>query len=147
MKNKVNNEDEVEHLQEDLDKIFKWQKLNNMSNRYGKNAALKEETEYFTGEMETVIEEVPNCKDLGVTMNNDATFDDHIDRVTKKARQKGGWILRTFYSRKQHFMRHMYNTLVQPHLDYCVQLWAPPEGPQMDKIEDVLRNYTKKYQL
>ena len=148
VKQTVNNEDEVEHLQEDLDKIYKWQRMNNMEfnskkflvMRYGKNSTLKQDTEYFTGEMETVIEQVENCKDLGVILSDDATFEHQIDKVTKKARQKGGWIMRTFYSREQHFMRHMYNTLVQPHLDYCVQLWAPPEGPQMDKIED----YTKK---
>ena len=38
----------------------------------------------------------------------------------------------------------MYNSLVQPHLDYCVQLWAPHEGPKLDQIEDTLRNFTKK---
>ena len=38
----------------------------------------------------------------------------------------------------------MFDSLCQPHLDYCIQLWAPQEGPQMDKIEDVLRNFTKQ---
>ena len=38
----------------------------------------------------------------------------------------------------------MFNTLVQPHIDYCSQLWAPQEGPQMDKIEGLLRSFTAK---
>ena len=94
--------------------------------------------------MEMVIEEVKSCKDPGVIMSSDGEFEAQINKACQKSRQKCGWILRTFYSRKQFFMRHEFNTLVQPHLDYCVQLWAPHEGPKLDQIEDTLRNYTKK---
>ena len=38
----------------------------------------------------------------------------------------------------------MFNTLVQPHVDYCSQLWMPQEGHQLDKIESILRDYTRK---
>jgi hypothetical protein len=90
--------------------------------------------------MSHVIEQVENCRDLGDT----AKFDLHIENVCKKVRQKCGWIMRTFYSRDPQFLRHMFNTLVQPHADYCSQLWAPQEGPQMDKIEGLLRSFTAK---
>ena len=149
---RVNNETEVEELQEDLENIYKWQRENNMEFnskkflvlRYGKNTKLKEETEYYTGEMESIIEQVEMCKDLGILMTDDGAFEAQTEKACKKARQKAGWVMRTFYSRRSSFMRHMYNTLVQPHLDYCVQLWAPPEGPLMDKVENILRNYTKQ---
>ena len=32
-------------------------------------------------------------------------------------------------------------SLVQPHIDYCSQLYAPSQGTQMDKIENVLRKF------
>ena len=38
----------------------------------------------------------------------------------------------------------MFNTLVQPHIDYCSQLWMPQEGQHLDKIEKLLRDYTRK---
>ena len=38
----------------------------------------------------------------------------------------------------------MFNTLVQPHTDYCSQLWAPQEGLQMQNVENVLRNFSSK---
>ena len=41
-------------------------------------------------------------------------------------------------------LRHMFNTLVQPHIDYCSQLWMPQEGQHPDKIEKLLRDYTRK---
>ena len=149
---RVNNEKEVETVQKDLETIYNWQKQNNMEFnskkfqvlRYGKDGNLKETTEYFTAEMDSIIEQVESCKDLGVIMTDNANFEDQTQKACSKARQQSGWIMRTFYSRRPTFMKHMYNTLVQAHLDYCVQLWAPPEGPLMDKVENVLRNYTKQ---
>jgi hypothetical protein len=152
VKDEVKSEDDVTKLQENLDKIYEWERSNNMKfngekfqlMRYGKDTDLKQNTLYFTGEMAHVIEQVENCRDLGVTMQDDAKFDLHIENVCKKVRQKCGWILRTFYSRNPQFLRHMFNTLVQPHIDYCSQLWAPQEGPQMDKIEALLRSFTAR---
>ena len=60
---KVNTEEEVEELQEDLNQIYRWEKTNNMMFnggkflvvRYGANTELKQNTLYFTGEMQDVI--------------------------------------------------------------------------------------------
>ena len=112
--------------------------------RYGRNQDIKEDTCYFTGDIEHIIEEVESCRDLGVTMENSAKFELHIENVCKKVRQKCGWVLRIFYCRDQHFLRHMFNTLIQPHIDYCSQLWTPQEGPQLDKVEKLLKNFTAK---
>ena len=149
---RVENETDVENHQRNLNEIYKWEKSNNMKFnggkflvlRYGRNQELKENTLYFTGEMQQVIEQVNSCRDLGITMSDDATFTDQVDKVSRKAKQKCGWILRTFYCRKMNFLRKMFNTYVIPHMDYCSQLWAPTEGTNMDKIENVLRSFTAK---
>ena len=100
---------------------------------------------YFTSDINSVIEEVDNCRDLGVIMENTGDFEKQTNKACSRARQKYGWILRTFYCRNPRFMRKMYNELCQPHLDYCSQLWAPAtEGKQLSQVETVLRNYTKK---
>ena len=44
--------------------------------RFGNNEDLKHDTIYFTDKMSNVIEEFETVKDLGVTMNNKATFQD-----------------------------------------------------------------------
>ena len=38
----------------------------------------------------------------------------------------------------------MYNTLAQPHADYCSQLWSPGEGADLEKLEGTLRTFTSK---
>ena len=41
-------------------------------------------------------------------------------------------------------MKQMFNTLVQPHIDYCSQLWMPQEGKRLDMVEKVMRDYTRR---
>ena len=41
-------------------------------------------------------------------------------------------------------MKHMFNTLVQPHTDYCSQLWMPQEGRRLEQVEKVMRDLTRK---
>ena len=88
VKKRVQDETEVESLQNDLDMIYTWQKENNMEFnakkflvlRYGRNQTLKEDTEYFTGDMDLIIEEVETCKDLGVIMSNNGSFEAQIEK-------------------------------------------------------------------
>ena len=112
--------------------------------RYGPNKDLNENTVYFTSNMEEVIEQESKVKDLGVILSDDTKFEEQVESVTKKANQKAGWICRTFYSREARFMIQTFNTLVQPHLDYCSQLWSPTGGILMNKIQNVLKNFLNK---
>ena len=93
---------------------------------------IKNDTSYFTPEMEEVIERFTSLRDLVIILNEDGTFTDHIDHVCKKVRQKMGWILRTFSNRSNDFMKFTFNSLVQPHIDYCSQLWMPKKAGEME---------------
>ena len=149
---KVNNEEDVETLQDDLEKLYRWQEHNNMAFnsskfevlRYGSNTALKESTNYLTPGCEPIIEEKENLRDLGIIMSNDASFSSHVEHVCKKVKQKSGWILRTFSSRQTWFLKFMWKSLVQGHVDYCSQLYFPNKSSDMEKIENLQRIYTRK---
>ena len=77
-------------------------------------------------------------------MSNDASFSSHVNLVCGKVRQKSGWILRTFRNRQTWFLKLMWKTLVQPHVDYCSQLYFPHLNSEMQKIENLQQTYTKK---
>ena len=112
--------------------------------RYGSNTALKESTNYLTPGCEAIIEEKENLRDLGIIMSNDASFSSHVEHVCKKVKQKCGWILRTFSSRQTWFLKFMWKSLVQGHVDYCSQLYFPNKSSDMEKIENLQRIYTRK---
>ena len=110
---KVDTENDVEDLQSDLDKLYRWQESNNMEFnskkfeilRYGKNQILKDSTFYLTPQFEEIIEEKESLRDLGVIMTNDCSFSNHVDLVCSKVRQKSGWIFRTFKNRQAWFLK------------------------------------------
>ena len=93
---------------------------------------------------EEIIERKESLRDLGVQLTDDGGFGEQIEKVCKKARQKSGWLFRTFYSRNTQFLKQVFKSLVQPHIDYCSQLWTPLEGPNLDKVEEVLRDFSRR---
>ena len=148
----VSKEEDVENLQKDLDIIYQWQSENNMlfngkkfeMLRYGKNNDLKTNTNYFSPEYQDLIEVKDNLRDLGVIMSDNASFKDHINKVCKSVKQKCGWVLRTFENRETHFMKCMWKTLIQGHIDYCSQLYMPNQASEMLLLENLQKCYTKK---
>ena len=143
---------DVEALQEDLEKLYSWQRKNNMVFngkkfellRYGKDEDLKNSTSYLTPEAEDLIEVKECLRDLGIKMSDDAKFSEHINHVSSKVRQKCGWILRTFSCRKTFLMKFLWKTLVQGHIDYCSQLYFPNQSKELEMLEDLQKNFSKK---
>ena len=77
-------------------------------------------------------------------MSDTANFNEHIAKVCKTVNQKCAWILRTFICRNTYFMKTMWKTLVQPHIDYCSQLWMPVKTGDIEKIESLQKQFTKR---
>ena len=139
----------MELLQQDLEKLYHWQEVNNMAFngkkfeilRYGRDQVLKESTEYLTPQAEELIERKECLRDLGIQMSEDGKFSSHIDLVCSKVRQKCGWILRTFNCRNTFFMKFMWKTLVQGHIDYCSQLYFPSQSSGLQNLENLQKNF------
>ena len=70
-------------------------------------------------------------------MSNTATFTLHIRNIVKKAKDKMGWVLRVFQSRKRSLMLTLLKSLVIPLLEYCCQLWIPWNAKDMQAIEAI----------
>ena len=56
--------------------------------RYGQNEDLKNDTVYLTANMEGVIDQSSNLRDLGVILSDDAKFDLHIKKSGFKSQAK-----------------------------------------------------------
>ena len=120
VKDVINNEEDVERLQENMEKLYEWQTVNNMKFngskfqllRYGPNESLKEDTLYFTPNMEDIIQQFSSLRDLGVIMSDTGKFNEHIEKVTKVVRQKMGWVMRTFHTRRADILMQLWKTLL-----------------------------------
>ena len=76
-------------------------------------------------------------KDVGVLVPSNLKFHEQCATAIAKANSVLGLIKRAFQSRDQVTMINAYKTYVQPHLDFCIQVWAPGNKAWQDKLEKV----------
>ena len=111
--------------------------------RYGKEQEIKSATTYKSYD-DSNIDDKEQVKDLGIMMSNTATFTLQIRNIVKKTRDKMGWVLRVFQSRKRSLMLTLLISLVIPLLEYCCQLWNPWKAKDIQAIEAIQRTFTYK---
>ena len=82
-------------------------------------------------------------KDLGVIVDSQLTFEDHISQPTTKANKILGVIRRSFDLLTKDTFIQLYNALVRPILEYGHSVWQPALKSLQNDIEDVQRRATK----
>ena len=149
----IKNEDDILMLQNNLDKIYSWACDNNMrwNNgkfqilRIGSNKELIEDTLLFSPDYENVIESKSFIKDLGILVDTDVRYCEQMDAAVRKSNKKISWIFRTFSTRNIDFLKKIWKSLVQCHLDYGSTLWSPVSRKlELRALEGPLRAYTKR---
>ena len=66
----------------------------------------------------------------------------HTETV-KIANKLVGFTGRTFTFKSEKVILTLYNSLVRPHLEYCVQFWSPYYRKDIEKLERIQRRVTK----
>ena len=61
---------------------------------------------------------------LGLYINNNLTWDTHIKYISLKISKIILMINRLKHIYPQHILHNIYNTLILPHLNYCVNIWG-----------------------
>ena len=149
----IHSSNDCSILQSDLKQIYSWASTVNMHFngekfeclRFWPSGSQVPEFDYL-GPNGEVIEVKDNLKDLGVNVSSDLTFKLHIEKVVASANKMAGWGLRTFQRRSITTMKTIWNTLVQPQLDYCSQFWSPGDQDSINRLEAVQKHFLSKVQ-
>jgi len=138
-----------DQLQRDLTSVYGWAEKNNMSFNEEKFELIKYGPAVLESTYQTVkgkdIECKQSIKDLGITFENNLSFQTHINNTINKGNKIAGWCLRTLKNRSNDVMITLLKQLVVPQLEYASIIWSPTEQRTIAKIESVQRLFTSKF--
>ena len=89
--------------------------------------------------------EATTCeKDIGVHVDDNLSFKDHIYTKINKANAVMGIIKRTLYYLDQNMFLQLFKSLVRPLIETSVAVWAPYKMTDIAELERVQRRATKQ---
>ena len=145
----VSSADDAIMLQNDLDSLERWSndwllkfnadKCHVLTLGKFENIKHTHRYEVYGDEIDHVFDE----KDLGVTIDFELTFEQHMSQKINKANTIMGLIRRSFSFLDRTLFKKLFITFVRPHLEYGQAVWSPYLLKYVKKIEKVQEHATK----
>ena len=146
---KIETKEDSKQLQTDIDALEKWSKdwlLKFHPDKchvltLGKFDHIPHAFPYCLGE--EILDHVFSEKDLGITIDSELTFEEHIMNQVKKANSIVGLIKRSFEYLSPQLFKKLFTSFVRPHLEYGQVIWSPKLRKHANIIENIQRRATK----
>ena len=138
-------------LQDDINRLIEWSKkweLKFITSKckvmhFGNDISNSYTMPDFNDQKRKKLEFITEEKDLGVIIDHKLNFSSHIVTQVKKANKMMGLIRCSYTHLDRKSFRYLFDSLVRPHLEYCVSIWYPLLKKDEELIENVLRRATK----
>ena len=135
-------------LQEDLNEVFAWSNLWDLSLNFTKCHHVHYHFSKLTHDHQYFIHDNPvsishDIKDLGIMFSCSFQWDHHYKNIISKAYKMFYILRRTFTCPSPVARKHLYFTLVRSNLVYCSPLWRLHLIKDIENFERVQRHVTK----
>ena len=139
-------------LQDDLGHVVEWSKVNNMVLHENKfevmnfclNHGLPVDLRQYVTPSGVQIEPKDTVRDLGVLISSDCSWTPHVCQVTAGARKMAAWVFGAFKDRSPLPMITLFKSMVRSKLEYCCPVWDPSKIGDIQAIENIQRQFTRK---
>ena len=91
----------------------------------------------------TVLQKVTSTKDLGVTFDSKLKFSEQYNAVVNQGFIRVNLLLKCFHSCDRNLQIGLYNTFVQPVLEFSSPIWSPHLEKDIKAIERVQKYFMK----
>ena len=132
-------------LQSDLDKLLKWAKdwSVNFNSTKTKTLLISRRTTQTDIELKfenTALQLSTDHKHLGITLNETATWTNHIDEIVCKANKRLGILRNLKYSLNRDSLHLLYTTYIKSLLEYADTVWDNIPQHLSNRIEAINKN-------
>ena len=139
---------DVNHLNNclnyDLSKVYTWLSANKLTLNLTKTefmliasrqklSNISERPSLTINDM--AVEQVASAKSLGVYIDQTLNWECHIENISKKIASAIGAIKRIRHLMPFNILINVYHSLVQPHFDYCNEVWGNCNKGLSDKLQ------------
>lgn len=145
----ITSSEDCQELQSDVNSVFNWFCENRMTLNISKCQVLT-----FTRKLKHInfdytindllITRKKECKDLGVHLQTNLKFTEHIENVVNKSYRLLGFVIRNTKNFKNiNTIIKLYNALVRPTLEYASVIWSPQAATHCEMIEKVQKRFLR----
>lgn len=141
--------DDCHYLQRQLETFANWCNLNRMEVNPEKCSIItfsrKKEPIRFSYTLNgTTITRVDHIKDLGVILDSQLTYKQHISYIVDKASKTLGFIFRIGKNFTDIYcLKSLFCSLVRSTLEYCSSIWNPTYNNGVERVESIQRRFIR----
>ena len=127
-------------LNAELSNVIEWLNINKLSLNKSKSKYMifhvpNKDIQYLTLKIDNVIiEKVDEFNFLGLTMDTNLNWKKHSEKICNKCKKMIGILNRLKYVLPLGIKIILYNTLILPHIKYCIMAWGY-KGTRLLKIQ------------
>ena len=146
---KATNKSEHDSLQENIDKMYRWSEIWQLTFHPEKCHVMhigpkyENEEPYYMGKVGSKTQLLETEKDLGVYIDKNLLFNVHCQRIANAANRLVGLTRRLFDYLDATTFQLIYKALIRPRIEYASSVWSPVRKPGVEIIERVQRRATK----
>lgn len=146
---KIRSASDCLFLQSQLDALASWCMLNRMIINPAKCSVItftrKKQPVSFNYELlGTTLERVNHVKDLGVILDQQLQYKQHISYIVDKASRTLGIMFRIAKNFSDvHCLKSLYCSIVRSTLEYCSAVWSPRYNNGVERIEAIQRRFLR----